>query len=193
MGKRSVWAAAAAVLLVSCASLPPPDRGTRTLLAISISARNSSYGGFPLAYEFGIKESPRRISVNVRDGVVVFDGLPAGTYTIDRVYTVQSPEIVGGQYGDSNAAEPVGPWKFTLREGEITILPVGLAVTVVMRGSDTHFQTLTLAAADRQRALSGLARYENREAWKVAEDAPGGALAPQTLRPRQVDEAPVWD
>ncbi len=96
MCKRGAWVAAAAVVLASCAGLPLADQGSRTLFVVSVRTGQSSYSGFPLAYEFGLKESPTRIPITVRPGSVVFDGLPPGTYTIGRVCTIVGPELAGG-------------------------------------------------------------------------------------------------
>lgn len=193
MCRRWAWIAAAAVLLVSCASLPIPDGTTAALVVISVRAGRTSYSGFPLAYELGLRESRQKIGVTVRDGLAMFSRLPPGTYTIDRVYTVVGPELAGGVYEGVGQPDPVGPWVFTLRQGEITILPVALEVSVEGQGPETHLQSFKPVPVDRAQVVADLARRANFGRWRVAEAGPAEPPSLRAPRPRRVDDRFRWD
>ena len=130
--------------------------------------------------------------LNALNRLVVFDGLQPGDYTIDRVYTTAGPEIAGGIYLDSSGPDRIGPWRFTLKRGEITILQVALAVSVSEWGSDAHMQALTPVAADRGRVLQDLARLKHFDAWRIAAETPLDPGALQAPRPRQVQNRMLW-
>ena len=117
-------------------------------------------------------------------GPTSFAGLPAGSYTIDRVYTTAGPGIAGGLYTDGSAPDPIGPWKFTLRQGEITILPVAIALTVEPWGPDSHFQSLTPERVDRGQVVDRLARYPNFDRWRIAAESRSRRLSRSRHRVR---------
>ncbi len=185
-------AAVAAVLLVSCASLQAPDQGNRTLLVVSVPARRTSYSGFPLAYELGLAGSARTVPLNVGSGLTICAELPPGTYTIDRIYALAGPQISGGLYTGPVEPDSIGPWRFTLETGEITILPVALAVTVEPFGSDSHVQRVVPEPVDRGQVLARLDRIPGFDRWRVAAEEPVDPGALQAPPARRVDNRFRW-
>jgi len=154
------------VLLAACATLPPPEKGNGTLLVTVVKLQSSE--PYWLSYEFGLKETSQRIPINPKTGISVFDRLPPGTYTIDRVYTMSGPTMGGATYSGTADPRPVRPVSFTLSEGTISILPVSLIVTMEWPRPNSFFQRWTFVPTNRDEALAELAKYDNFDRWRVA-------------------------
>ena len=153
-------------LLGACATLPPPEQGNKTLLAIVVKTVKA--GGYALSYEFGVKESAEKLKVNPMNGIVVFDRLAPGSYTIDKVAVVPGPTIAGGTYLGSIEPRSMSPVAFKLAEGQITILQWTIVVDEEVTGPQRTSQRYSWVATNRDEALAELAKYDNFDRWRVA-------------------------
>ena len=152
-------------LLGACATLPPPDEGTRTLLVVAVKTGPGSYG---LAYDFLLKESTAKLPVSPQNGVYRFDKLAPGTYTIDRVTVMLGGGAGGATLMGGNQTYPIQPVTFTLKEGTITILPGTISVYQETVDNRT-LQGWRWIPTNRTEVLAELAKYDNFSRWKVAE------------------------
>jgi hypothetical protein len=155
-------------MLAACLStMPRPEQGNKTLLAIVVKV--DPPGTYGLAYDFGLKESKERLAVNPHNGVILFDKLAPGSYTIDRVYTTPGPGI-GGGYMVGMTPEPrsIKPVTFTLKEGFVTILDVTLLAWHKETTPNSWSQGWQWVQTNRDEALAELAKYGNFDHWKVA-------------------------
>ena len=165
--KRALLLLVQIALLGACATLPPPAEGNKTLLVMVV--KTAKAGGYALSYEFGLKESTEKLTVNPTNGVVMFKSLPPGNYTIDKVAVVPGPTIAGGTYMGDTKPRAIDPGLvFKLIEGQITILPVTLIVDEEVVGGNMTIQRQRLVATNRDEALAELAKYDNFDLWRVA-------------------------
>ncbi len=157
-----VTALLAAILFVTaCVSLPPPERGTKTLLVVPLEAS----AGAPLSGEdlwIGLKgmESSRLLKSSGA-GLCVFRDLAPGTYTMDRMGRMHWKAVAGALFGSPSEPWPIDPVNFTLTEGEITILPVSVSLT-------KESPWVKLVETNRDEVLAKLAALKNFDSWKVA-------------------------
>ncbi len=152
-------------LLGACASLPSPEEGNRTLLALVV--RNEGItSSEQLGYAFGLAENDQRLEVSPQNGVVVFSHLAPGTYTINRYYVTSG--MVGNRFIGSREPYALKPLSFKLVAGSITILPFTLVVSEEVKGQ-VIMQANRFEPTNRDQALALLARRGSLERWRVAD------------------------
>ncbi len=152
-------------LLAACASLPQPEQGNRTLLAIVVKNEGMT-STEQLGYAFGLAENDTRLEVTPQNGVVVFDQLAPGTYTINRYYVTSGQ--VGNRFIGSREPYALKPLSFKLVEGSITILPFSLVVSEELKGQ-VIMQGNRFELTNRDEAVAMLAKRGNFERWRIAE------------------------
>ena len=164
---RAAVAMMVVVLLVGCSSMPPPEVGNKTLLVLQLEAGRSATGGYPLEYELGLAETEDGLPIAAKNGIALYDHLPPGTYTIDRIYAFPGAAMGGSRYLGDSRPVALKPFKFTLKEGSITILPFAFAVSVEAACSGSYTQVHSFVPADRMEVIDRLAKHKTFSAWRV--------------------------
>jgi hypothetical protein len=159
---RAIPAVLSCLVVLGCATVPPLGDGRGAVLAISCRIEDQSPGW--LVYEFGLKGTDATLVVRPRNGVVVFDHLAPGTYTIDG-YTLRSGTAT---YRGLSERQPAGPIVFTLAEGTITILPLAIVVWKEKVNPNLFRQGGRFEPAKRDEVIAELAKSDNFKRWRVA-------------------------
>ncbi len=162
---RALLVSVVVALLGACATLPPPEKGNKTLLVIVVKL--ATPGTYALAYDFGLTDTDQVLSVNPKSGIYYYDHLPPGSYAIDHFTVTAGPNIGRGYMVGGASTHKINRIPFKLEEGTITILPVTIVVYQETRPDGTS-QGFRIVATNRDEALAELAKYDGIERWRVA-------------------------
>lgn len=135
----------AVAFLFGCSGMPTPSESDGGLYVIPLEIVNDAQGSFSFVYTFNIVDSDgnrvgqARIDPQVHKNTYVVGPLPAGTYTIDKLYS--RPKKQGNsRYTFKEQAYEIG-FNFVIAEDALTLADYVFYVQreKVKSGYSTHF------------------------------------------------------